>query len=213
MAHLLVIGASRGIGLATVKRGLELGHRMRGFSRSADKIDIHDDNFEPCSGDATRTEDLERALQGVDAVIVTLGISESVSMIWKKVTLFSDATAALIPAMERAGVDRIVALTGIGTSESIEALSTLERMGHSFLLGEPYKDKTRQEEMIRASSLRWTFARPVILTNGKRTTDYKVLTDPKDWRMGLISRANVADFLVRAATDDSMVGQAPVLTR
>ena len=111
------------------------------------------------------------------------------------------------------GPDRIVALTGIGTSESIGALSTLERMGHSVLLGEPYKDKTRQEDLIRASSLRWTFARPVILTNGKRTETYKVLTDPKEWRMGLISRRDVADFLVKAATDEAMVGQAPVLTR
>lgn len=211
MAHLLVIGASRGIGLETVKRGLELGHRMRGLSRSG--VDLDDPNFEPFTGDATSTDDLKVALAGIDAVIVTLGIKEGVSMLWKKVTLFSDATSALIPAMEAMGPDRIVALTGIGTSESIGALSTLERMGHSVLLGEPYKDKTRQEDLIRASSLRWTFARPVILTNGKRTETYKVLTDPKEWRMGLISRRDVADFLVKAATDEAMVGQAPVLTR
>ncbi|SLN74339.1 hypothetical protein ROJ8625_04043 [Roseivivax jejudonensis] len=213
MAHILVIGASRGIGLQTLKRGLELGHRMRGFSRSAEKIDIQDPNFDAVSGDATKPEDIRKALDGVDAVVMTLGIKESVSMIWKQVTLFSEATRALVTAMEEQGPDRLVALTGIGTSESIEALSTIERMGHSFLLGEPYKDKTRQEEIIRASALRWTFARPVILTNGKRTDGYKVLTDPKDWRMGIISRADVADFLVRAATDDSLVGQAPVLTR
>ncbi|ETW12497.1 NAD-dependent epimerase/dehydratase [Roseivivax marinus] len=211
MAHILVIGASRGIGLETVKRGLDLGHRMRGFARS--KIEIENDAFEAVQGDATDRDDLTRALDGVDAVVLTLGIKESVSMIWKKVTLFSDATKALVPAMEQHGPDRLVCLTGIGTSESIEALSWVEKAGHSFLLGEPYKDKTRQEAIIRSSALRWTFARPVILTNGKRTETYKVLTDPKDWRMGIISRGDVADFLVKAATDDAMVGQAPVLTR
>ncbi|SFE65611.1 NAD(P)-dependent oxidoreductase [Roseivivax sediminis] len=213
MAHILVIGASRGIGLQTVQRGLELGHHMRGLARSPSRIDIVDSRFEAVQGDATNLEDVRRALTGVDAVILTLGIKESVAMLWQKVTLFSEATRVLIDAMQSTGPDRLVCLTGIGTSESIEALSRIERLGHSILLGEPYKDKTRQEDMIRASSLRWTFARPVILTNGKRTEGYKVLTDPKDWRMGLISRADVADFLVRAATDDSLVGQAPVLTR
>ncbi|ETX28807.1 NAD(P)-dependent oxidoreductase [Roseivivax isoporae] len=213
MAHFLVIGASKGIGLQTVKRGLALGHRIRGFARSAASMDIADPSFAPFPGDATNPEDLKRALDGIDAVILTLGIKESVAMLWKEVTLFSDATRALIPAMEAAGVDRLVCLTGIGTGESVSAFSRIERLGHSVVLGKPYQDKTRQEEMIRASSLRWTFARPVILTNGGFTGRYRVLTNPDEWRLGLISRADVADFLIRAAEDDSLVGAAPVLTR
>ena len=47
MAHLLVIGASGGIGLAAVKAGLEAGHRVRGLSRRADAIGIDDPAFEP----------------------------------------------------------------------------------------------------------------------------------------------------------------------
>ena len=213
MAHLLVIGASRGVGLETVRRGLELGHRIRAFSRSAAEMRLADPALEPAPGDATDPADLTRALDGIDAVVMTLGIKESPAMLWREVTLFSDATRALIPAMETAGVRRLVVLTGIGTSESVSALSSIERIGHRALLGKPYADKTRQEEMIRASGLDWTFARPTILTKSGYTGRYKVLTDPREWRMGMISRADVADFLIRAATDDAYIGQAPVLTR
>ena len=213
MAHILVIGASRGIGLETVRQALEAGHRVRGLSRHAEEIEIAHENFTPYAADATDAGALSGALEGIDAVIMALGITESVSMIWKHVSLFSDATRAILPLMEAQGPKRLIVVTGIGAGDSRSALSSLERAGHWALLGRPYADKTRQEEMIRASGLDWTIARPVILTKGKRTGTYKVLTDPASWRMGLISRADVADFLVRAVEDDSLIGTAPVLTR
>jgi len=40
---------------------------------------------------------------------------------------------------------------------------------------------------------------------------YHVLVDPKEWRSGFISRANVADFLVKQINDDTLLGKTPVL--
>ena len=62
----------------------------------------------------------------------------------------------------------------------------------------------------------WVFinrviARPVILTNGPRDGRYRVLLDPRRWRHGLISRANVADFLVKQVKTDEHLGRTPVL--
>lgn len=210
---LLVIGASKGIGRAVVERALEQGHTVRAFSRSASQMALDHPQLEKRDGDATRAADVDAALEGMDAVAMTLGIRESIAMIWKKVTLFSDATATLVPIMERKGPDRLVCVTGIGAGDSRGALSAIERLGHDILLGEPYKDKTRQEEMIRASSLRWTLVRPTILTHGRHTGRYRVLTQPDEWRMGMIPRADVADFVIRALEDDSTIGQAPVLAR
>jgi uncharacterized protein YbjT (DUF2867 family) len=39
-----------------------------------------------------------------------------------------------------------------------------------------------------------------------------VLTEPRSWRIGFISRADVADFLVKQIDDDSHIGATPVLT-
>ena len=55
-------------------------------------------------------------------------------------------------------------------------------------------------------------ARPVILTNGPKTGAYRVLADPRDWRCGFISRADVADFIIKQIDDDSYLGTTPVLS-
>lgn len=209
---LLVIGATKGIGAAVVEDALARGHHVRAFARSADKMAPRD-GLEPFAGDATNPADLEPALHDMDAVVLALGIPESVSMLWRKVTLFSQATQELVPLMQRKGPDRLIAVTGIGAGDSVVALSAPEKIGHQFFLSEPYKDKTRQEEIIKASSLRWTIVRPTILTHNKRSGKYRVMEEPGTWRMGMISRADVADYILTALEDDATVGKTPVLAR
>jgi hypothetical protein len=37
------------------------------------------------------------------------------------------------------------------------------------------------------------------------------LYEPREWRNGIISRADVADFIVGAINNDEMIGKEPVL--
>jgi hypothetical protein len=53
--------------------------------------------------------------------------------------------------------------------------------------------------------------RPGLLTNNPATGRYRVLTVPQDWRFGSISRADVADFLVRQVDDRVLIGAMPLL--
>jgi len=210
--HLLIIGATSGIGARTRETALSRGHRVRAMARGADTLEPAD-ALEPFPGDATNADDVTRALDGVDAVIMALGIRERLAMLWEDERLFSDATKVLLPAMEAAGVSRLIAVTGFGAGRSRSAMSTLESIGHKAVLGRPYADKDRQEALILDSPLDWTIARPVILTNNKATGQYRVLRDPKDWRNGLISRADVADYLVKAAEEGLDIRTDVVLAR
>jgi uncharacterized protein YbjT (DUF2867 family) len=67
------------------------------------------------------------------------------------------------------------------------------------LLGRVYDDKDVQERIVRRSKLDWVIVRPVILTNGPKTNAYRAVLDPRHWTCGFISRADVADFLVKSA--------------
>ncbi len=210
--HILVMGATSGIGAKVRETAIAKGHRVRAMSRSAGNLDAQE-LLEPFPGDALSEADVARALEGVDAVIYALGIKESVAMLWQEVTLFSDSTRILLAAMQASGPRRLIAVTGFGAGRSRAAMSALERIGHKAVLGKPYADKDRQEEMIRATDLDWTIVRPVILTNNKATGRYRVMADPGDWRNGLISRADVADYCVRAAEDALNIQEDVVLAR
>ncbi len=209
MAHFLIIGASGGIGLETVRTALAAGHKVRAFSRSAGEIDIHDRYLEKRPGDALNATDIDAALEEVDVVVQVLGVGAR--DLFGPVSLFSDATRILVAAMEKRSVKRLIAVTGFGASDSRGAINLLQLVPFRLVLGRAYDDKDVQEFMIKKSKLDWTLLRPGILTNGARTGRVKALTEPSQWHNGTISRQDVADFIVASADDDRTIRQAPVL--
>ena len=212
MAKLLVIGASRGIGLETVKAALFAGHSVRALARSAASIPIQNTNLEKVSGDALDTDTIRNALKDVEAVIQTLGVDISPGAIFQPTTLFSQSTRILVDAMKEAGVKRLIAVTGLGAGDSRGHGGLLyDAVVFPLLLKRVYDDKDVQEWIIRSSGLDWTIVRPGLLTNRPATGQYRVLTAPNDWRFGVISRADVADFLVRQIDDRALIGTTPLL--
>ncbi|SEO17144.1 Putative NADH-flavin reductase [Pseudorhodobacter antarcticus] len=205
----LIIGASKGIGLATTKAALAAGYDVRAFARSAAAMTLSDPRLEKVQGDATRPQDVEAALAGVDAVIITLGVG--LGELIKPVHLFSDATCVIVAAMTEKSVKRLVCVTGFGAGDSRASIGLLQRAPFQIVFGRAYDDKTRQEDLIKQSGLDWTIGRPGVLLNGPKSSRYKVLRDPSSWRNGIISRASVADFLVKQIEDRTYLHAAPVL--
>ena len=99
MATVVIIGASRGIGLETVKAALHAGHSVRALARSAGRIPVDHPKLEKMVGDALQVPNVKRALTGVDVVIKSLGISAGAEIIFKPTRLFSTATRVLVAAM------------------------------------------------------------------------------------------------------------------
>ncbi|HPG88421.1 MAG TPA: SDR family oxidoreductase [Hyphomicrobium sp.] len=211
MATVLVIGASRGIGLETVKAGLAAGHNIRAFARSAANIPLEDARLTKIPGDALSRSDLENALSGADAVIQSLGVATAKDLIFGT-TLFSSATRILVDAMQASGVKRLIAVTGAGAGNSRGRITPLyDYLLFPVLLQRVYSDKDIAEEAIQKSTLDWTIVRPGMLTNGQATGRYQALPEMKDWRGGAISRADVGTFLITQIADRSMVGKTPLL--
>lgn len=212
MATVLIIGASKGIGLEAVKGALRAGHEVRALARSAHRIAVNHPKLEKVSADALDRAALEAALEGADAVIQALGVPPSAARTLQPVSLFSEATRVLLRAMQASGVRRLIAVTGFGAGDSRNRGCPLYNAAFHLLLGRAYDDKDVQEDLIQESGLDWVIARPGILTSGSRTGHYHVLVAPRSWRIGFISRADVADFLVKQIDADTYLRQTPVLT-
>jgi uncharacterized protein YbjT (DUF2867 family) len=212
MNTVLIVGASKGIGLETVRLALKAGHSVRALSRSATAIRLRDTKLEKLDGDALDRDTIEQALLGVDAVVQTLGVSLEPELIFSGTNLFSDATRILVNATEASTVRRLICVTGFGAGDSRGRGGLIYNAACCLFLGRIYADKDAQELIIRRSRVDWTIVRPTILTNGPRTRTYRVLVDPRRWTSGFISRADVADFLVKQIDDERFLHKTVVLT-
>ena len=115
MATVLIIGASRGIGLETVKAALKAGHSVRALARSARRIRVDHPKLEKMAGDVLEMATVKRALTGADAIIQSLGVSVGPEIILKPTRLFSKATRVLVTAM------------GGGSSHAVDLCDGLRR--------------------------------------------------------------------------------------
>lgn len=207
--RLLIIGASKGVGLETTRQAIDANYDVRAMSRSAATISLASPRLEKVNGDALVNADVRAALAGVDAVIMTLGVG--LGELARPVHLFSEATRVLVGAMQDQSVRRLICVTGFGAGDSRASINCLQKVPFQMVFGRAYDDKTRQERLIKDSALDWTIVRPGVLTPGARSGRYKVLREPSQWRNGLISRSDLAQFLVRQVEDRAYIRAAPVL--
>ena len=113
--------------------------------------------------------------------------------------------------MNAAGVKRLITVTGIGAGDSRGHGGLLyDAILFPLLLRRVYDDKDVQEWIVRSSGLDSTIVRPGLL-NGFATGRYRVLAASRDWRFGVVSRADVANFLVRQVDDRALIGTTPLL--
>ncbi|HEX3775758.1 MAG TPA: SDR family oxidoreductase [Polyangiaceae bacterium] len=206
---ILVIGASQGTGALAVKEALKRGHTVTAFARSPERIGVEHAQLSLRPGDFHRAEDVRAAVREQDVVLITASPTQ-LKIFKENPHYFSDGTRIAIDAMKDQGVKRLVVLSASGTGTSRKyAPFVLDKLLIPFFLKIPYQDHERQEALVMASDLDWVIARPTRLTNGAAEHRYKKEVDgpvPNS-----ISRADVADFMVEAATSDNWLKKAVAL--
>jgi uncharacterized protein YbjT (DUF2867 family) len=161
-------------------------------------------------GDARDEQALWRALEGCSGVISSLGTPMSP---FREVTLLSVATRALVQAMQRRNVRRLVCITGLGAGDSRgHGGFVFDALILPLLLRKVYEDKNRQEDAVRASKLDWVLVRPVVLNDKPARGTVRAETDLSNIHGGTVARSDVAKFVVRQLTDDAWLRRAPLIT-
>jgi uncharacterized protein YbjT (DUF2867 family) len=203
---ILVLGATGGTGRLIVRDALVKGQSVVALVRSKASADLP--GVDMIEGDARDEGTLTRALDGCDAVISALGTG----MGFRKVDLLAVATRALVTAMTRNGVRRLVCVSALGVGDSHgHGGFVFDRLFQSLLLRHAYEDKDRQESAICASSLDWVVVRPARLTDDPARGSVRAVTDLAAVKGGKIARADVARFVVEQLTTDTWLRRTPVL--
>jgi putative NADH-flavin reductase len=203
-----VIGASAGIGLQCTRLALQKGHEVTTLSRRAVSLPDHA-KLRRVRGSATNPTDVRAVVEGADAILVTLGVKSPLAT-----TLFSDSARILLQVLqETSSSPTLLVLTGFGAGDSWSYNSFPMKILFTLLLQKAYADKSEQERIIAEAYPRWEVVRPGRLTNGNLTGHYRVLDElAEGMKVGAISRADVAHFMVAQAENPTYFGKYPALT-
>jgi len=205
---LLIIGSTGGTGRELVKQALEQGYEVTAFARTPSKLGISHHNLCIAQGDVTDQASVEAAVAGQDAVLCALG-----TRVIRKNTIQSEGTRNIIQAMQRTGVKRLVVETSLDLGDSRGQLGFLfAHVIRATLLRNIFEDKELQERIVRESGLDWTIVRPAMLNDGPRTGKYRAGFSASDKIARKISRADVADFMLKQTASKDFLRQTPGLS-
>jgi uncharacterized protein YbjT (DUF2867 family) len=159
----LVIGASGLLAGPVIRKLDEKGFDLRLFSRSV-KPSMFVNDYEIVRGDIFSPADLEKAMNGCDAVHISISTTDDVK-----------AVAAILEMAKRKGIRYVSLISGCTVSE--------ENRWFSFI-----DDKMRIEQMVMESGLSWFIFRPTwffeslgMFVRGGKASVLGRLTDRYHW--------------------------------
>jgi putative NADH-flavin reductase len=198
---LVVLGATGGTGLEIVRQAIEHGHSVTTLVRSPERLKPFLDRITVNQGDLLNSNDLARIIEGHDAVLSGFGPRVPVSK--ADAHLLEQFGAALTRAMSQAGVKRVVV-------ESVAFLFKNSIIPPAYLLGRLFfsrtvADASAMERVFAESELDWTMVRPPELTDKAYTGKYRVRVGHLPLFGFKISRADVAEFMIKAIENRSSI--------
>lgn len=199
--HILIIGASGGIGQQMVTQALARGHQVSVFVRQSRPWPSHVTSHVGDVGDAAA---VAAAMPGVDAVISCVGMrrrnprnpwSENLS----PPDLTSRAAQHIVAGMRLHHVPRVIAVSAAGVGDSAARLNgVMKYMLANTMIGTAYADLARMEDVYAASGVEWLAPRPTTLRDGAVTGRVQVVSHFGTFAM--IRRADVAWWMLEALT-------------
>ncbi|KZB81742.1 NAD(P)-dependent oxidoreductase [Amycolatopsis regifaucium] len=201
---LTVFGATGGVGTEVVKQALAAGRHVTAVVRDPSRLEVEDELLEVVVAELSEHGALTEAVSGRDVVISALGARER-----RPTTVVTDGAHAALAALRSAGGRRLLLVSASGPFVDGDGFFTgnVVKPILGKVLRHPFADMVAAERIVRASELDWTIVRPPRLLNGPHTGVIAARTDGNVRGGFSINRADVADYLLRAASDDSLIRQ------
>jgi uncharacterized protein YbjT (DUF2867 family) len=202
--RIALFGATGGTGTQVLEQALAAGHEVKALARDPAKVRVRD-GVTVVAGDVLEQAATNRCVEGVDAVICVLGTKPG------NEPIEAAGTERILAAMAEHGVRRLVAVSSMGVGDSKDQVAFAFRIIMNLTLKRIMQAKEEQERLIMASDTDWTIVRPGGLTDGPLTGAYRAGTD-KAIKAKRVSRADVADFVLKQLGEDSYLRQAPAIS-
>ena len=206
--HILVFGASGRTGQEVVRQALTSGHDVSAFVREPSKLAVQHARLRLIQGNVADAASVSAAVEGHDAVVSTLGVSVPL----KHDPAVIEGVRNIVGAMQATGVRRLIYQSFVGVTESRAAVGFVLRYVAPIPLRDEIRDHEAKEAIVRGSGTDWTIVRPPKLTNGPASGSYRAGERIRTWTpIPLLSRADVAEFMLRELLERAHIHRAPRL--
>ena len=205
-----IFGATGKVGRHLVDQALERGDEVTVLARDASKLTTRrHERLKVVQGDVLDPKDVEQAVAGTHAVLSAVGHTKT-----SPKDVLTEGIKNIVAAMNMHGVRRLVSLTGAGVRDPQDDPKLVDRAIGSLLKllqRDLLEDSIRQARVIQESDLEWVIVRAPVLIEGEKKGEYRIGYVGKESGTRL-SRADLADFMLKQATDDAYLHRAPVIS-
>ena len=202
--RVIVFGATGGTGLQFCRQAADAGHAVTAYVRNPDKLTVRHANISCVKGTLDDPATVEGAVRDKEAVVISLGGQTMLS----RDAASSNGTRVILGAVKNTGVRRVVFCSSFGAgSENRKLISWPIRTMLSYILA----DKDEQEADVRKSDADWIIVRPVRLCDdpARGKVHAQLSGQPP---ATVLSRADLAAFLVGQLDDQTYVRQSPTVS-
>ncbi|MEO6404450.1 MAG: NAD(P)H-binding protein [Ferruginibacter sp.] len=199
-----IFGATGTVGKQLVKQALQKDYKVRAFGRNVFSADFPpNDNLHLISGALFDNEQLLHAIEGADAVLSVLGGA----------TDGTDKTRSLgmkhiTGQMQKAGVERIVAVGGMGSLDAPDGEIFMNRPGYPAKFIAVGREHWHAYQYLVASGLQWTFVCPPDLIDAASTgvfrTASNTVPEPNNFK---INTGDLAMFMLKEMIEKNYLKQ------
>ena len=201
-----VFGATGQVGRRVVSMALAQSHHVRAFGRNIESLidkDLADDHLTAIKGYVFDEAEVYEAVKGADAVLSALGGARD----------GADKTRSLgvkniVAQMQKANVNRIITLGGMGSLKSDEHEYIMNRPGYPAVFLPVSKEHLQVYHLLKASKLQWTFIGAPDILDIAADGNYITSADyPPATGIHKINAGNIADFMLKEITEGRYLQQ------
>jgi|AntAceMinimDraft_5_1070358.scaffolds.fasta_scaffold09663_2 uncharacterized protein YbjT (DUF2867 family) len=209
--RILLLGATGRTGKHVLSYALEKGYDVSCLVRKPERLTQHP-SLSIFEGNPTNPKDLQKAMEGCQAIISVLNISRTSDFPWAKLrtpkTFLSDSMSNIINQVTNHNIKRIVLCSAWGVGETKKDIPfwfrwTIDCSNIKYA----YLNHERQENLLRKTGLGYTIVRPVGLTNFNKKLGVRESESNQPKPNLLISRKAAARFMVDSLEREEIQGK------
>ena len=210
--RIVIFGANGLTGRLLTDQALAAGHEVAAVTRRPGEFPSAHARLSVVEADVLDAEAVDRAVEGADTVLSTLGVPFT----RKPISVYSVGAENVVAAMSRRRVRRLAVVSSSATEPHHHAEGgffmnrLLQPMVTATIGKTTYQDMRRMEAIVCGSDLEWTIVRPSGLFDSPEVTRYKLYENEAP---GIFtSRPDLAACLLAQVSDTQFARKAVAVT-